>query len=126
MKRAQCSKWFVISALVLALAAMVAGADEMIVEVDDSGYGSAIQEDSTEISIEKAELETLIEAAVAKRIRPLQRELAQMRESIRLHDILGGIGYIIGIAGVTFYFLGVRRKEKLQSRSVEDNAEPRH
>jgi nickel transport protein len=54
----------------------------------------------------------MIEAAVAQKLRPLQREIVELREEIRLHDILGGIGYIIGIAGISFYFLGVRRRER--------------
>ncbi len=28
----------------------------------------------------------------------------------RLRDVLSGIGYIVGVAGIAFYFLGVRRR----------------
>ena len=30
---------------------------------------------------------------------------------MRLQDIVGGVGYILGITGMLFYFLGIRRKE---------------
>ena len=62
--------------------------------------------------ISKQELTAVVEQAVAKRIRPLERELRSLKEEVRFHDILGGIGYIAGIAGVTFYFLGVRKRER--------------
>ena len=47
----------------------------------------------------------------------IRAEIAGLRDTLelyerrtRLRDILGGIGYIVGIAGVAFYLLGVRRK----------------
>ena len=57
------------------------------------------------------EIERAVEKALSKQLRPLREQLDQLEEKIRLHDILGGIGYILGLAGITFYFLGVRRKE---------------
>ena len=75
-----------------------------------------------DITLEKAELQILIEKAVSKRIQPLQRELTAMKEEIRFHDILGGIGYIVGIMGITFYFFGVKKREKLLA-SENDNKE---
>ena len=76
-----------------------------------------VQDDSNDdtsgqtITLTQEELRTLVESAVVQKIRPLQREIAELKETTRLHDILGGIGYIMGIGGVVFYFLGVRRKE---------------
>jgi nickel transport protein len=43
----------------------------------------------------------------------MRRELAHYQDKVRLHDILGGIGCILGFMGLSFYFLGVRRKERL-------------
>jgi len=40
----------------------------------------------------------------------LRKELTDYTRQTRLRDVLGGIGYILGIAGIAFYFLGVRRK----------------
>jgi len=41
----------------------------------------------------------------------LREQLAGYENRTRLRDVLGGIGYILGLAGLAFYFLGVRRKE---------------
>lgn len=40
----------------------------------------------------------------------LRDQLHEYEQRVRLRDILGGIGYIVGIAGLAFYFLGVRCK----------------
>ena len=48
--------------------------------------------------------------AVHAQLVELRKQLNQYEQSLRLRDILGGIGYIVGIAGVAFYLLGMRRK----------------
>jgi nickel transport protein len=50
--------------------------------------------------------------ALARQIVALRTELNRYNDRIGLRDYLGGIGYILGIMGVVFYFLGVRRKER--------------
>lgn len=52
-----------------------------------------------------------------KQIKALRAQLAQLQadvnryeQRVRLSDILGGIGYILGLSGAAFYFLGLRRK----------------
>ena len=60
---------------------------------------------------DRQELEREI-AAVGKQIAALRKDLDKYKNQLRLQDILGGIGYILGIMGLAFYFLGVRRKEK--------------
>ncbi|MGQ9576381.1 MAG: carboxypeptidase-like regulatory domain-containing protein [Thermoguttaceae bacterium] len=50
--------------------------------------------------------------ALEKQLAALRIELAGYENKVRLHDILGGIGCILGFMGLTFYFLGVRRREK--------------
>ena len=49
-------------------------------------------------------LETMIEVAVARQIRPLREELLATRDALRLSDILGGIGYIFGLAGLAIWW----------------------
>jgi nickel transport protein len=39
----------------------------------------------------------------------LQEKISQSEERLWLRDILGGIGYILGLSGAAFYFLGSRR-----------------
>jgi nickel transport protein len=45
---------------------------------------------------------------VARQIEPLAEQLDSLEDSIRLRDVLGGVGYIIGIFGL-FAFLRSRR-----------------
>jgi nickel transport protein len=57
---------------------------------------------------------------LAAQLKALQEQLAKLRiaqdrheNKVRLHDVLGGIGCILGLMGLAFYFLGVRRRERL-------------
>ena len=47
-----------------------------------------------------------------KQVIALRRDIEQLRQELRFQDIVGGIGYILGLMGVSFYFLGVRRRER--------------
>ena len=52
-----------------------------------------------------AGIDEAIEKALDKKLAPVMRMLAEMREQkVRLTDVLGGIGYIIGLVGVAAYF----------------------
>lgn len=44
--------------------------------------------------------EDLIRAAVRDAVRPLQEQIAQFERKTRTRDIVAGIGYIVGIAGL--------------------------
>ncbi len=59
---------------------------------------------ATPLSISPQELEPLLEKTLNRHIRPLREQLENYQEQIRLHDILGGIGYIFGIMGLIFYW----------------------
>jgi nickel transport protein len=50
-----------------------------------------------------------LETAIAKAIRPLREEIDQYEAKIRMHDVLGGIGYIFGLFGF-WMLLRSRRK----------------
>ena len=52
-----------------------------------------------------------VEEAVARQLHPLREQIAALEDGIRLRDILGGIGYLVGIAGLMAW-LGARRKER--------------
>lgn len=49
-------------------------------------------------------IEAAIEGAVARQIRPLREELLATRDALRLRDVLGGIGYIFGLAGLALWW----------------------
>ncbi len=56
----------------------------------------------------RAEAERLFQ-----RLRAEQRkELAAFEDRERVRDVVAGIGFLLGLTGIAFYFLGVRRKEK--------------
>jgi nickel transport protein len=57
-----------------------------------------------------ADMEKAIEKALDRKLAPILRTLAEMQEQkIRLTDVLGGLGYILGLVGVAAYY-GSRRK----------------
>jgi len=51
------------------------------------------------------------ERAVGSQVRPLREQIQRYEERVRLRDVLGGIGYIVGMMGLSFYFLGRRRRD---------------
>ena len=63
-------------------------------------------------SADGAELQTLISKAVRQEIQPLREQLDRYALRIYWHDVLGGIGYIFGLAGLVFYFQARRLQGK--------------
>jgi nickel transport protein len=59
--------------------------------------------------IDAAALEEMIDRAVARQVTPLRRALEEERERRRVVDIIGGIGYIIGLMGLIAYFRSRRK-----------------
>lgn len=53
-------------------------------------------------SLPSAELQAMIEEAVARQVRPLREQLDAYQDQVRWHDVAGGIGTIIGLAGLAF------------------------
>lgn len=49
-------------------------------------------------------LVALVEEAVARQVGPLREQLVAYEDKVRLHDVLGGIGYIIGLAGLALWW----------------------
>jgi nickel transport protein len=58
---------------------------------------------------EPAAIEAMVDAAVARHVGPLREQIAAYEDKIRWHDVLGGIGYIVGLSGLACYFLARRR-----------------
>ena len=55
-------------------------------------------------------LTAAIETAVARQIRPLREELNAAREHAGMQDVLGGLGYIFGLAGLAAWWRSRRRR----------------
>jgi nickel transport protein len=56
-----------------------------------------------------AQIEARVEAAVARQIRPLLEAQAQAEARIRVKDIAGGLGMILGLVGIALWALSRRR-----------------
>ncbi|MEA3276726.1 MAG: hypothetical protein U9Q81_15815 [Pseudomonadota bacterium] len=52
-----------------------------------------------------------IERAVARQVRPLREALIEYEQRVRLHEILGGIGYILGLAGIALWWRSRGRRQ---------------
>ncbi|MCX7916647.1 MAG: hypothetical protein N2589_00750 [bacterium] len=65
-----------------------------------------IKEKEEKIEIDKEEIKRIVEDTIEKKINDFIREYKKEREKEKVQDIIGGIGYIIGILGIYFYFLG--------------------
>ena len=46
------------------------------------------------------EIVGLLERAVAREVRPVLAELDRLENRIRFRDVIGGIGYIVGVMGL--------------------------
>ena len=55
--------------------------------------------------------------ALRRQVIALREDIEKLRDKLRWQDIVGGVGYILGLMGVTFYFLGSRRGERFPSKS---------
>jgi len=53
----------------------------------------------------------------------LRRELDELKHQTQFRDVLGGIGYILGLASIAFYFLGVRRQPSSAACSRQEPRE---
>jgi len=59
-----------------------------------------------------ADIEQLVEDAVNRQLAPIRRDFHQCLHRRELSDIIGGIGYIIGLAGLLMYFRSKIQKGK--------------
>lgn len=66
---------------------------------------------------DRSELVRLVEAATAKAVRPLREEIEALRERIWIRDVIGGLGYILGLMGV-YFFLAARRAARRATREA--------
>ena len=63
-----------------------------------------------------AELRAFIDQSISRQIRPLREQIDAYQEKIWWHDVLGGLGYILGLGGIAFG-LSERRKRANAVRS---------
>ncbi|MFP4077364.1 MAG: hypothetical protein ACLFTD_12930, partial [Halochromatium sp.] len=54
-------------------------------------------------------IERSVEQAVARQLRPLREALAEAQARVAFRDLLGGLGYIAGLAGLGLWWTRRRR-----------------
>lgn len=61
-------------------------------------------------SVDLKEIQSIMEDALDKKLKPIMREIKKSQEDkISPTEIIGGIGYLIGIFGIVAYFLSRKR-----------------
>ncbi len=81
------------------------GASAVISEANDDSNDTSANATTT------AQIERAVDAAVARQLRPLMEAYEAAESRTRFNDIMGGIGMIIGLAGLALWSSG-RRKAK--------------
>lgn len=90
-------------------------AEDFAVSISESveRQGDAAQEGALPVvqvaAVADGGVQAIVDGAVDRRLRRLERQIRDLREEKSMRDLLGGIGYIFGLAGVAFYFLGRNR-----------------
>ncbi|MBA7521904.1 hypothetical protein ES705_14016 [subsurface metagenome] len=106
--------------LKLVLTASMGHRAEYIIRADELGNVSGLVEEKIEepisavspevSSFDLKEIQSLIEDILDEKLKPIMREIKKSQEDkISPTEIIGGIGYIIGIFGIVAYFLSRKK-----------------
>ncbi|MGB6370323.1 MAG: hypothetical protein WBF68_04745 [Atribacterota bacterium] len=106
--------------LKIVLSASMGHRAEYSISADESrGTAGLIKEENKEpvsvispetSSVDLKEIQSIIEDALDEKLKPIMREIKKSQEDkISPTEIIGGIGYIIGIFGIIAYFLSRKR-----------------
>lgn len=80
---------------------------------DDEGSAAPVVSDrAAEPARLDREVIVAIEQAVARQVRPLRESLAEAQARASVHEVLGGLGYIVGIAGLGLWWSARRKRER--------------
>jgi len=92
---------------------VISNSSEMVMSQSTNESSSTIAD-----SFSNDELSKIIERSVGQAIKPLMREVSEMKEERGFASIIGGIGFIFGILGVGFY-LKARKGIVQQAKQAE-------
>ena len=109
--------------LKIVLTASMGHRAEYIIRADELGDVAGLIEEKIEepvsavspevSSVDLKEMQSLIENTLDEKLKPIIREMREIRKSqedrISPTEIIGGIGYIVGIFGIIAYFLSRKR-----------------
>lgn len=79
----------------------------------ESGISSSSEEELPKgQDVSDKALEKVFSRILNSQLAPIKRDLAELKEKrITIQDGLGGLGYILGLAGVAFFFLGKKKRQ---------------
>ena len=87
-------------------------------EIRQAGYQGQTREVATprqvsgDLGLRKEKVQELIDKSLDRRLTPIVKILAELQtEGPSMTEVIGGIGYIVGLMGVALYFLSRRKKE---------------
>ena len=105
-------------------ASLPGGADPLGIEASaaEAVTPAEAEPPGTMAAIDDAALEAMVSRAVQQQIRPLREDLIAYADAVRVSDIMGGIGYIVGIFGVLAYVLSLRRSRRSADRTMANRA----
>ncbi|PLW78627.1 cobalt ABC transporter permease [Cohaesibacter celericrescens] len=89
-------------------------ANENPVSLDQEALQEIIR---NSVKAELAAFQPEIASAIRKETKPVWKEIAAYKEKNDFQTILGGIGYILGLFGVGFYFAARRERKKAEAGS---------
>lgn len=69
------------------------------------------------VDLSREDLQVMIEAALDKKLQPVLHRLHQMDQGPRLVDLIGGLGYIMGLVGLGTYIQYRRRSSSEGTRA---------
>ena len=87
-------------------------AESMETQGSSSEASSIPEEPELDPHLKREELEALIEAVIDRKLKPVTRMLAEIRQDgPSVSDLFAGIGYILGLVGVAVYVQNRKRKD---------------
>ena len=89
----------------------VVKADEFASD-EKGGFTVRAQGPLPEKAMSSGALEKMFSRVLSDQLTPIKRDLAELKvRRISFQDILGGLGYILGITGIVFYFLAGKERD---------------
>jgi len=64
---------------------------------------------SAPLNMDMDQLKPIITRAVSQAVKPLQREISELKNKTSVSDLIGGVGYIFGLLGL-FAYMDARKK----------------
>lgn len=75
-----------------------------------AGEGAPSSASSSAAAVDPVEIRAIVQQAVGEALTPVMRNISELKEQKSFSDIVGGIGFIVGLLGIFFYLKA--RKER--------------